>query len=429
MVNCKLKYFLRFFVFGFLFLTGKIGAQVLTSDSLDQFVVVKEAQANQYALKSILATGEVFSITNVSKSNAINVEVILPYLYIHDKQNNDLKIYDSRGNRILIVSNCLGFSANHLGILIQNVQNQLRVFSIKDKKLLETPEPLLNVSKFKISDNVILIFRDQSKTVETYNLNASRQNYYPVVTQGWSQLNNLSSVSFNKNFMINKDWQQIAKVTNVQGNSINLGRGALKSSYLTKNHYIAYYGNDKVEVFNAFEKQFILTLPQVYTIKSSNYFTSFKWDTEITILNEQGEIFTLPTNPQTKFSHGESNYSLSEGDKIFIYNSSGEKIFDKKIVNLVHHHFLGDFLCAGQKNTQQQQCFNSKIPQIVISNVLFSMDAFNVGVSNWGFYQFDNDKNELEVHLNNGKQITLNQIYNVYNPLSSTKNEHAVLSF
>lgn len=411
----------------FLFSTFFISTPVRALENTEPFILVKQQLSNQQIIKSILPSGEEFIISNYSQE--LDIEVIPPFIYLHDSIHKQLSIFNARGGIVLKISSIVKYSANAMGLLIINEQKQLRVFSIDEFKIIETPTILENVSHCKIIDNVFMIYRDDSKTIENYRLNNIRHNYDPIITQGWNQLSDISSVAFNKNFLIVKDWQQLIKVTNIQGNSISLGRGSIKSFYLTKNHFIAHYGNDKVEIFNAYDKQYILTLPQVFTVKVSNAFTSLKWGSEITIINELGEIFTLQTPPQAKFSQGDQHYAVNEGDKIFIFNSSGDRVFDKKVDGMTNHYFIGDYHCSVVKNQIAHSCFNSSSPSQSTLNTTFKIDDFNVGISNWGFYQYNHDTNQLQMTFNSGKQKTLSRIHNVYNPSNSLKNDFNFMSF
>lgn len=401
--------------------------QAQTNDDAP-FVVVKEKQKNQIVLKSYLATGEIFMIDTIVDS--VKVEVILPFIYVFDQKNNKLNIFDRHGLVIIKNISSTNYSANKYGLLILNQKKQLRIFSIQDDTAVECPVPLDNIYKFKISDHVILTYSENLKITETYQLNNARNNYYPLSRQGWSQQTNISSAAFNDNFMILQDWQQSVQISNVQGNSINTSRGIIKSYYMTTNYLIAHYGNGKVEVFNPFEKQYILSLPQVYAIKASNTFTSFRWDkTELTIINEKGEIFTLDIKDQSKFSQGEDNYALSNGDEVKIYNSSGLELQTARTEQLINHYFLGDFLCLSKKNSATQYCFNSKIRNEADFNFRPDSDSLTVGLSNWGFYQYNSELSSVQLFFNNGTHQTLTSIMQIYAPLTPQKNEHSFLTF
>jgi hypothetical protein len=425
----KKSLFIKLFLIVFLsVLLGPWNAKAdLIDEQIDNYLLVRQNVSNQQVLKTINSRGEENFIA-VIKSN-LKISVILPFIYLHDEQKLLLNVYDVKGTNLLTLNDCKQFSANAQGILSLSNTQQLKIYSIKDQKISLVSTVLENVSKFKISDNVIVVSKNNAPSLESFSLNHNRQNIFPVVTQGWNQLNNISSIAFNKNFMVTKDWQQLTRISNIQGNSITLGRGAIKNFILTKNHFIAHYGNDKVEVFNAYDKQFILTLPQVFTVKTTKSLTSFKWNNEITIVNERGEIFTLLTPQQSKFSQGENFYAMNNGNHLFIYNSSGEQIWERKFEKIENHLFMGDFLCLQVKINSSYSCINTQNPNQSLISIDFKDDDFNVGLHQWGFYQHNLDDQILQITLENGVRKTFGQVIDVYAPNNLYKNEYNFFNF
>lgn len=388
----------------------------------EPFIVIKENQTNYQFLKTLHASGQLYLI-DIYPENS-KVEVILPFVYISDLKNKKLDIYSNTGKHLFSRQDLLSFSANEYGLLVHNDKKQLEVYIIKNGKFLKCPNVLEQIEKFKISEHIIVTSKEGRKNLDSYKINMNQLNYYPLVTHGQKLSSNISSITYSNNFFVEKDWQQLISITNLMGSSITHSRGVLKSYYITSNHLIMQYGDDHVDVFNAYDDQYILTLPNVYTLKTSTLFSSFERSDDVTIVNEDGEIFSLKIKMGSQFSRGESNFAISDAENLKVYDYYGKLLFENIYPQLIEHYFVGDFICIKQKYMLEQSCINT------ITKYQFTVPLIQlVGLAKWGIYQFNMDSQLLEVFFNDGKNRNFLNISQIFAPKQLPQQKENILKF